>query len=156
MISAADYLYFVDLELDGMVAIVTELGDKLSNQRLAVSGANSPYVILNHCLGVIEYWSGHLALGRPSSRDREAEFTAIGPIAPLISRARQVRSQLSADLAQLRPTEPPLGAPEPRDANLPLGRTQGGALVHIHEELARHRGQMEVTRDVLIAGSSGI
>jgi hypothetical protein len=29
---------------------------------------------------------------------------------------------------------------------LPLGRTQGGALIHIYSELAQHRGQMEICR----------
>jgi hypothetical protein len=32
-----------------------------------------------------------------------------------------------------------------------MARTQGGALLHIYEELAQHRGQMEITRDLLWA-----
>jgi hypothetical protein len=39
--------------------------------------------------------------------------------------------------------------PDDEDAALPIGRTQGGALIHIYEELAQHRGQMELTRDVV-------
>ena len=27
--------------------------------------------------------------------------------------------------------------------------TQGGALIHAYEDLARHRGQMEITRDMI-------
>jgi hypothetical protein len=42
MISVDDYLFFVDEALDGMVRIVTELGDDLANRRPDVSGANSP------------------------------------------------------------------------------------------------------------------
>ena len=61
------------------------------------------------------------------------------------------RRQLDADIADLEPLAPPRGRPEPEDADLPLARTQGGVLVHIYEELAQHRGQMEVTRDVLRA-----
>jgi hypothetical protein len=56
------------------------------------------------------------------------------------------------------PPAPPRGTPEPEDADLPLARTQGGVLMHVYEELAQHRGQMEVTSDVLRApwaGSSG-
>ena len=37
------------------------------------------------------------------------------------------------------------------DADLPIGRTQGGAVFHVFEELAQHRGQMEVCRDMLLA-----
>lgn len=151
MISAEDYLYFVDLELEGMIAIAEELGDELANRKLEVPGANSPYAILTHSLGVVEYWGGHLAMGRPSNRDRAAEFVAAGRVSDLVVRARRVRAQLMADLGQIRPGEPPIGNPPSPDAVLPLGRTQGGALIHIHEELARHRGQMEVTRDVLIS-----
>ena len=74
MISADDYLYFVDDALDGMVDIVMDLGDELANRRLDLPGANSPYAVLTHCLGVIEYWAGHLVAGRVIERDRPAEF----------------------------------------------------------------------------------
>ncbi|HEY3682180.1 MAG TPA: hypothetical protein VGL93_04035 [Streptosporangiaceae bacterium] len=39
-----------------------------------------------------------------------------------------------------------------RDAETPMARTQGGAALHIYEELAQHHGQMELTRDLLRAG----
>jgi hypothetical protein len=151
MIGVEDYLYFVDEALEGMVAIVTELGDELANRRLDVPGANSPYAVLYHCLGVMEYWGGELVAGRTIERDRDAEFRSAGRVAELIGRTRRARRQLDADIADLEPLAPPRGTPEPEDADLPLARTQGGALVHIYEELAQHRGQMEVTRDVLRA-----
>lgn len=31
-------------------------------------------------------------------------------------------------------------------------RTQGGVLLHIYEELARHRGYLDITADLLAAG----
>ncbi|HEX6567993.1 MAG TPA: DUF664 domain-containing protein [Acidimicrobiales bacterium] len=151
MISVDDLLWFVDEALDGMVAIVTELGDDLANRRPDVPGANSPYVVLHHCLGVMAYWGGHVVAGRTVERDRDAEFRASGPVDDLVTRARQARRQLADDLAALDPAAPPRAALPPDDAVLPIGRTQGGALVHIYEELAQHRGQMEATRDVLLA-----
>jgi hypothetical protein len=151
MISVEDYLYFVDEALEGMVAIVTELGDELANRRLDVSGANSPFAVLYHCLGVMEYWGGELVAGRTIERDRDAEFRSAGRVDELIGRTRRARRQLDADIADLEPLAPPRGTPRPEDVDLPLARTQGGALVHIYEELAQHRGQMEVTRDVLRA-----
>ena len=42
MIDVDDFLYFVDEALEGMVTMVTELGDDLANRRLDVPGANSP------------------------------------------------------------------------------------------------------------------
>ena len=152
MISVDDYLTFVDDALDGMVAIVTELGDKLANKRPDVSGANSPYVLLTHCLGVMEYWGGHVVAGRRVDRDRDAEFRASGPVTALVERAERARRQFHADVASADLSAPPRGAVfDPTDVHLPLGRTQGGALIHVYEELAQHRGQMEGCRDVLRA-----
>ena len=151
MIDVDDYLYFVDEALEGMAAVVTELGDDLANRRLDVAGANSPYAVLFHCLGVIEYWGGAMVAGRTIERDRDAEFRASGRVAELVRRLRRARRQFDADIADLQPLAPPRGTPEPEDADLPLARTQGGVLMHVYEELAQHRGQMEVTRDVLRA-----
>ena len=151
VISVEDYLWFVDQALDGMVDIVTELGDELANRRPDLAGANSPYAILTHCLGVIDYWAGYVVCGRSIDRDRAAEFRATGAVQELVERTRGARQQLEADLAALDPFAPPRGSPQPADAALPLARTQGGALVHVYEELAQHRGQMELTRDVLLA-----
>ncbi|HEX6421269.1 MAG TPA: DUF664 domain-containing protein [Acidimicrobiales bacterium] len=151
VIPVDDLLWFVDEALDGMVEIVTELGDDLANRRPDVPGANSPYVLLHHCLGVMAYWGGQVIAGRAVERDRDAEFRASGPVDVLVARARGAQRQLAQDLAALDPGAPPRRAVAPDDAGLPLARTQGGAAVHIYEELAQHRGQMEVTRDVLRA-----
>jgi hypothetical protein len=151
VISVEDLLFYVDEALGGMVEIVTGLGDELANSRPDLPGANSPYAILTHCLGVMEYWGGEVIAGRTISRDRDAEFRASGPVDALVESARRARRQLEADLATLEPSAPPRGNLDPEDAALPLGRTQGGALVHLYEELAQHRGQMEGCRDVLLA-----
>ena len=151
MIDVDDFLYFVDEALEGMVAVVTELGDELANRRLDLPGANSPYAILYHCLGVMEYWGGAMVAGRSIERDRDAEFRASGGVGELVRRTWQARRQLDADIADMEPLAPPRGTPEPEDAELPLARTQGGVLIHVYEELAQHRGQMEVTRDALRA-----
>lgn len=149
MISIDDFLYYVDNALDAMVRIVSELGDDLANRRLDVPGANSPFAILTHCLGVMEYWGGEIVAGRAIVRDRSAEFRATGSVADLAHRAERARRQLRADIAAIDPFGPPRGSPRAMDSTLPLARTQGGALLHIYEELAQHRGQLEITRDVL-------
>lgn len=158
VISIEDYLFFLDEELDGMVGIVTALGDDLANQRPDIPASNSPYAILTHCLGVMGYWGGYMIAGRNVERDRDAEFRASGPVSALVNRTDQARQQLAADLSNFDPAAPPRGVPNPSfvpggqsDADLPLGRTQGGVLIHIYSELAQHRGQMESCRDVLLA-----
>ena len=150
MILLADYLWYVDQALDAMVGIVTDLGDELANRRPKLAGANSPYVILTHCLGVMEFWGGQAVAGRTISRDRAAEFTASGPVAELAERTAAARDRLAGDLSELSALAAPRGAVGGPDALTPVGSTQGGILFHIYEELSQHLGQMELTRDVLL------
>ena len=150
-----DFLWYVDDCLDAMLDIVTGLGDDLANRSLDVPGANSPYAILTHCLGVVEWWSGEMVAGRDVERDRAAEFTARGPVAELPEAVRRTRVRLVADLAALDSAAPPARPGDEELHGYPYGRTQGGVLLHVFHELAQHRGQMEVTRDVLLEGAAG-
>ena len=152
VVSTSDYLWFVDQALDAMVAIVRELGDDRASTRPDLAGANAPYAILTHCLGVMEYWGGALVAGRTIARDRDAEFQAQGPVDDLARRTAEARRQLETDLALLEATAPPRQTPGlPEDAASPIGLTQGGVLLHLYEELTQHLGQLELTRDVLVA-----
>jgi hypothetical protein len=72
-------------------------------------------------------------------------------VAPLVDRARAARSQLAHDLETLDPSAPARGWVRAEDAELPYASTQSGALLHVYEELAQHRGQMEIGRDALLA-----
>ena len=149
-ISDEDYLWFAGRALDGMAAILAELGDERANRRPPLPGANTPYAIVTHCLGVLEVWAGSLVAGRAVDRDRDAEFTASGPAQELIERVAAAKEQLRADLKVAEPAEP-LRAPAPaKYEGTPAGRSQGGALQHVYEELAQHHGQLELTRDVLL------
>lgn len=57
--------------------------------------------------------------------------------------------------ASVEPQSPLRGAlpagwdPEPK----PFMRLQGAAVMHVHEELAQHRGQTEVSREVILVSS---
>lgn len=147
-----DYLWFVGRAVRGMSRIVEELGDERANLRASVPGANSAYALLTHCLGVIEFWAGHLVSGRPATRDREAEFHAHGPIRPLLDRVGDVLAGLGDDVraadstAPLRITPPAWSQGPNRELN------QAAALLHIFEEMSQHLGQMEVLRDMVVAG----
>jgi hypothetical protein len=154
VISTEEYLSYVDDALDGMAEIVTELGDELANRRPDLPGANAPFAIVTHCLGVMEYWAGHVVTGRTIQRDRPAEFRATGRVADLLDHVGAQRARFVEDLARTDPFAPPRGAVSAADAALPLGRTQGGALLHVYHELARHHGQLEITRDILLADRS--
>lgn len=145
------YLHFADQALDRMSAILRTLGDELANQRPDLPGANSPYAIVTHCLGVIDFWAGGLVAGREVARDREAEFTASGPVDELVSRLEAAKLRFHQDVAAADPSAPLRKDPHPAYKNAVAGLTQGGALQHVYEELAQHHGQLEVTRDLLTA-----
>ena len=143
MISTEDFLWFVDEALDGMVAIVGELGDEAANRRPDLPGANSPYAILFHCLGVMEYWGGQVVAGRTIERDRDAEFRATGPVDDLVARARRARAQLVEDMAALDAGAPPRRPLPAGDPDTLLRQPLGTFTAHHHEILAALRSMAE-------------
>jgi uncharacterized damage-inducible protein DinB len=151
-IAVDEYLWFVDLALGQMTAIVEELGDELVNRRPPFRDANAAYAILTHCLGVMEYWGGATVAERPVERDRAAEFTASGDVAGLLRRTEQARRRLQEDLVGFSAGAPPVSVPRDADDPAPYSETKGAVLVHILEELFQHLGQMELTRDALVVG----
>jgi len=86
---------------------------------------------------------------RDVRRDRDAEFRVVGTGADLLDRVHEARRQLEVDLSNLEPFAPPRMTP-PGKPN-PAKTSQGGALLHIYEELAQHRGQLESCHDLLLA-----
>ena len=151
MITREDYLHFALGALRGMSSIVSELGDDLANRRPDLPGANSPYALLNHCLGVVDYWSGDLIAGRPGpQRDRTGEFTAHGPVAPLLRRTAEVTERYRENVATADPRKPLHDTPPPEFQGPDRELDQGAALLHVYEELAQHRGQMEILRDCIL------
>jgi hypothetical protein len=152
-----DLLRYCDEALVAMRDMVVELGDQLANRRPDLPGANSPFAILTHCLGVCGYWASSVNLGRVVPRDRDAEFTATGPVADLAARTDALRSDLASWFAAAEVDRPPANPPEGHsdDRDRAIVATQGSVLLHVYEELAQHRGQLELTRDVLRAGASG-
>ena len=151
-IDSQDFLVFMDRALDGMVAILEELGDELANKAPSLPDANSPYAILFHCLGVTNYWIGTLLGGRDVPRDRPAEFKATGSVKELSARIHDLKVQIRSDLDGFNGTaalsSTPSHSPMP-EYDQWLEATQGRVLVHTFEELAQHHGQMELTRDIL-------
>lgn len=149
LVSEEDYLWFAGRALDGMAAILAGLGDEQANRRPDLPGANSPFAIVTHCLGVLDFWAGSLVAGRTVERDREAEFTASGQVSELLERVAAAKEWLRADLAAAVPGAPLRGPAPVKYRDTPAGRSQGGALQHVYEELAQHHGQLQLTRDVL-------
>ena len=146
---------YVDRAVDQMAAIVTELGDDLANRKPVLPGSNSPYAILRHCLGVMEFWGGEVVAGREITRDRDAEFRARGPVAGLTAATADATRRFRADAATAEFAAPPRGGMDDDMSPDELEFTsQGHALLHVLEEVTQHLGQMELTRDVLQAAAA--
>ena len=155
MLEASEYLYFAYRAFDGMAAIVGSLGDDLANRVPSLPGANSPYALLTHCIGVSDFWGGHLVNGRKIERDRAAEFTSTGPVAPLLQRVIDAKARLAEYVAGADPRAPLRDEPPAAFQGPDQALTQAGALQHIYEELTQHYGQMEILRDVILAEANG-
>ena len=151
-ISNDDFLMFIDRALDGMLRIVEELGNERANIRPDLPGANSPYALLTHCVGVADYWIGALLAHRRITRDRDAEFQAQGTVDDIRRVVRNMQQQLRKDISHVQGEQPLVSAPAA--SYTPMsgyeGWTQGAALLHAYEELAQHHGQMEIMRDMLM------
>ena len=145
------HVYFIDRALDGMARTLAELGDDLVVIRPDLPGANTPYGLVTHCLGVVDYWAGQVIAGRTVQRDRSAEFHAHGTVAQLVAQIAAVQLRLRADLSEFESSSSPRNRPDPDFLGPDRELDQGGVLLHIVEELAQHRGQLEVMRDVLLA-----
>lgn len=147
-----DVLTHIDRALRGMRATLAHLGDERANRRPELDGANSPYVIVRHCLGVMEFWGGQVIGCRTVDRDRDAEFMATGDVHSLLTLMSAQRARLDADLADFDGAAAPRGPMDDRERDdLPeFTRTQGGVLLHLYEELAQHRGHLDLTADLVM------
>lgn len=144
MITPGQYLVFFAKTLDGMSGIVAELGDDLANRKMPLPGANSPYSVLNHCLGAIGYWTGEVVGGRAAHRDRAAEFTAKGPVEPLIDRVTATVRLLVQDVQNATPRSQVA-------ASVAGVVDQGSALFHLYTDVVQHYGQLQIMRDALLS-----
>ena len=125
------------------------MGDNLANSAPDSPEANSPFVILTHCSGVMLYWGGEIIAGREVHRDRLAEFRASGSVTELLKRVEPAKRQLRADVATIPLDSGTLNQPRRLLGPERTTFTASTALVHILEEMAQHYGQMEITRDLL-------
>ena len=143
-------LFFMHQALDGMMQIAEELGDERVNQPPDLPEANSPYVILAHCVGLTHYWIGEVLAGRQVHRDREAEFSAQGTVAEMRQAVRDLQAQLQEDITHVQVDQPLAHPLAPRHQQRMQDWRQGMVLLQCCKELAQHHGHMDLTRDLLM------
>ena len=153
--TASFFLPFMHGALDGMLTIAEDLGDARVNERPNnMDNTSTPFIIMTHCVGLTRYWVGSVVLGRPVTRDRDAEFRATGTVADLRQAVAALKSDLAADINQVH-VEAPIPNPDAvRQAHMKTWK-QGQFLLQCFKELAQHHGQMELTRDVMLGRGPG-
>jgi hypothetical protein len=143
------YLTFCDKALDAYAVIVRELGESRVNASLPpVGGSNSAFALVAHVVGVMGRWGSTVNRGIHVPRDRDAEFTAVGSVHEALAMLESGRARLHEDARATVLSAPPVNPPREGDDRY---ATQGEVLMHVYEELTQHLGQLEVTRDVLLA-----
>lgn len=149
-LSAATAEAYLSHAFRQMRDVADRLGEDQVNERPVGHDTNSVAALIVHCTEVTEFWLGHVALGRPSRRDRDAEFGAIASVADLERRIGEAEQRAAADIARLEAGD---GTDDGGRQFLLEGDTSDAAVVlHVLEELYQHLGHMELTADVLTAG----
>jgi uncharacterized damage-inducible protein DinB len=131
-----------------MLDVADRLGDERVNERPLGTNTNAVAALIIHSRAVAEFWIGHVGLGRPTSRDRESEFSTTATVAELHALVDETLAQLSEDLAAID-----AGNTQPDRTGrqfLEGGDESDGAIVlHVLRELYQHLGHMELAADAL-------
>jgi uncharacterized damage-inducible protein DinB len=131
-----------------MLDVADRLGDERVNERPLGADTNAVAALIIHSRAVAEFWIGHVGLGRPTSRDRESEFSTTATVAELHALVDETLAQLSEDLAAID-----AGKTQPDRTGrqfLEGGDESDGAIVlHVLRELYQHLGHMELAADAL-------
>lgn len=130
-----------------MLAVADRLGDARLNERPLGPRTNAVGALIVHCCAVTEFWIGHVALGRPSTRDRSSEFSASTTLDEV---HRLVDRTIAQALTDIEVLEAGGGRDEGGRQFLPGADTSDAAVVlHVVEELYQHLGHMELAADAL-------
>ena len=128
-----------------MIEILNELPREAYDWRPA-EGTNSIAVLVTHICGSERFWIGDGALGEPSGRDRDAEFTVANlSREELVSKLTSTLQFIHDSLQSLATQD--LGAPRfsPRDGK---EMTLGWAIIYTLEHSALHVGHIQLTRQL--------
>ena len=150
MITIDDFEVFCRRSFAGVLSVVDRLGDDLINERPRVTAGSSPYALVTHILGAVEFWVGHMVLGEDSTRARDDEFIASGTTADLHRAVADWLDRLTERKPHIADATELFAVPQ---TQTPLKGewTVGAGLIHAYEELAQHLGHLEVTADILLA-----
>jgi uncharacterized damage-inducible protein DinB len=131
-----------------VLGVADRLGDDRVNERPLGPDTNAVAALVVHCCAVTEFWIGHVALGRPTSRDRESEFSTTATVSELHAIVARTITQVAEDLAAIDKGR--VQADRTGRQFLEGGDESDGAIVlHVLEEIYQHLGHMELAADAL-------
>lgn len=131
-----------------MLEVADRLGDGKVNDRPLGPQTSAVAALIVHCCGVSEFWIGHVALGRPSHRDRESESSRTASVAELHAMVDETLTKVSEDLAAIDAGKTQVHRTGRQF--LEGGDESDGAIVlHVLEELYQHLGHVEIAADAL-------
>lgn len=145
---AQTYLDKIDQLRGKIMAALQDMSSEELNWTPPAANSNSPYVLATHIIGTEREWIHQMVGGHEISRDRGAEFLAVGhdpaPLAEMLAQngatSRDVISKLTvADMDQSRVSPARLGG-------TPI--TLHYCLMHMVEHLAEHVGHIELTKQM--------
>jgi hypothetical protein len=113
---------------------------------LGLQDVNTFYALTTHLIGAGEYWVLHAAAGRPTDRNRAAEFIASGSLETLLARLDRWLTEVRGYLATL--SEDDLGRYFERGGVDPLRRTVADCLIHAATHTAEHVGHLQIQRQI--------
>lgn len=110
------------------------------------AGSNSLAVLAVHTAGAYRYWLSDVIAGRPSGRDREAEFEAASlPLASILQQLDGSLELLQSVLSHLTLEDLDATRTSPRDGEIYI---IGRVLLHVYEHACLHLGHMQITRQL--------
>jgi hypothetical protein len=131
-----------------LLAVTERVGEPAVNERPHGSSTNAIAALVVHCCGVAEFWLGHVALGRASERDRDAELQTTATLEDLRALVARAVEQAEVDLVALDAG----GGGDTTDVRgflLDRDASDGAVVLHVLEELYQHLGHAELTADAL-------
>ena len=139
------YAAYVQHALQQLLGVAERVGPRL-HDRPAGEHTNSVGALVLHCTEVCEFWLGHLVLGRPSTRDRDAEFVATLSLQELRDRVARTTAQVAADLRAVAAGDG--GHPSELRVFAVGDGSDEDLVMYLLKELHQHLGHAELSADV--------
>jgi uncharacterized damage-inducible protein DinB len=130
-----------------LIELVGPLDEEALNRRPPAEGANSIAVLVRHIAGSVGAWCSR-ALDEPFERDRDAEFRSLDDAPTLVEALEASRETFRSLFTRLDAVD--LTAMRDVPGGEPV--TAGWCLAHAIRHAGEHWGQIQLTRDLVLAG----